>query len=89
MQPMIPNVVSIREFARRFPQFSEATARDWVYHATERVSARGETIPPNGFAPCIVRIGDKVTIDLDVFPLWLERGRAAPVAELERAAAAA
>lgn len=60
---------------------------DLVYHAEPRLTARGETIPPNGFAPCIVRIGRRILIDRGAFALWIEQRRAAPIAELNRTAA--
>jgi hypothetical protein len=72
MQAKIPNIAPVKEVSRRYPQFSEPTLRDLIYHSVPRLSARGETIPPNGFAPCIVRIGGKVTINLDVVPLWID-----------------
>ena len=89
MHGKIPNLASTKAFSTAHPEFPENTVRDWIYHAEERITARGEPIPPNGFASCIVRVGRLVFIDLDALAVWLERGRAAPLAELERDRAAA
>jgi len=83
MHPSIPRLVSVKRLAELYPeQFPQARTRDLIYHSEPRTSARGETIPPNGFASCIVRTGGRVDIDLDAVPLWLELGRVAPLAEL-------
>ena len=47
-----PNLATIRDPAKKYPYFSEATIRDKVYHSRERISARGEILPANGFARC-------------------------------------
>ena len=82
MHSKIPDLISVKSLAKLYPeQFSENRTRDLIYHAESRISARGKTIPPNGFACCIVRRAGRVLIDLDAIPLWLEKGRAAPLAE--------
>ena len=85
MQATLPKLAAIAELASENPHLPEPTLRDLVYHAEPRLSARGETIPPNGFAPCIVRIGRRVLIDRDALKMWIEQGRAAPLTELGRA----
>ena len=94
MHPNIPRLVSVKRLSELYPeQFPEVRTRDLIYHAEPRISARGETIPPNGFAACIVRTGGRgarcgrVDIDLDAVGLWIERNRQAPLADLQRAAA--
>lgn len=87
MAHTLPDLAAINDLARQYPQFPTPTLRDLVYHAEPRLTARGETIPPNGFAPCIVRIGRRVLIDRRAFGMWIEQRRAAPLAELEQAAA--
>jgi hypothetical protein len=86
--PSIPDLVAISDLANEHPRFPELTLRDLVYHAEPRLTARGETIPPNGFAPCIVRIGRRVLIDRNAFALWIEQRRVAPLSELDRRVAA-
>jgi hypothetical protein len=83
----IPDLASVAELASEQPQFSVPTLRDLIYHSEARLTARGETIAPNGFASCIVRVGRRVLIDRDAFASWIERGRAAPLAEPARVAA--
>ena len=83
----IPDLAAISDLAREHPRFTELTLRDLVYHAEPRLTARGETIAPNGFAPCIVRIGRRVLIDRAAFAKWIEQRRAAPLEELRRAVA--
>ncbi len=77
MHPNIPRLVSVKRLAELYPeQFPQARTRDLIYHSVPRISARGEAIPPNGFASCIVRRGGKVELDLDAIPLWVEQCRA-------------
>jgi len=85
MPSTMPDLAAIADLASEHPQLPEPTLRDLVYHAEPRLTARGETIPPNGFAPCIVRIGRRVLIDRDAFAVWIEQRRAAPISELNRA----
>ena len=81
-----PNLAEVREIANENPKFREPSLRDLIYHSVPRLTAKGETVPPNGFAPCIVRVGRRVLIDRDAFAKWLEQQRVAPLAQLERAA---
>lgn len=82
MHSKIPNLISVKTLAKLYPDaFSENRVRDLIYHAEPRLSARGETISPNGFASCVIRCAGRVLIDLDAVPRWLEKGRAAPLAE--------
>jgi len=83
MSAPLPDLVAIPDLASESPQFPEPTLRDLVYHAEPRLTARGETIPPNGFAPCIVRIGRRVLIDRTALAAWIEQRRAAPLTELD------
>src|SRR5438874_742793 len=79
----IPRLVSVRRLAELCPDaFPEARTRDLIYHAQERVSARGEPIPPNGFGSCVIKKAGRVLVDLDTLPTWLDSGRMAPAAQL-------
>ena len=70
MDPKIPRLVSVKRLAELHPEiFPQARTRDLIYHAELRISARGETIPPNGFASCVVRAAGCVLIDLDAVRL--------------------
>lgn len=78
-----PNLATVEETAKKYPFLTPASIRDRIYHATPRLSARGETIPPNGFGRCVIRIGQgkqaRIFIDLDQFEEWLEGYRLAPL----------
>ena len=74
-QRRVPNLVSVREAGTRIPAIPEASFRDLIYHSEARISASGETIPANGFATCIVRIGGRVLIDFDAVLDWIETHR--------------
>lgn len=85
----IPRLVSVKTLAEIAPEtFPEPRTRDLIYHAEERVSARGEVIPPNGFGACFIRVKRHVLIDLDAAALWLESHRVAPLAALDELKAA-
>ena len=80
----LPNLISVREAAVRFPFLPEPSIRDLIYHAEERLAANGELTPANGFDICIVRIGSRVLIDFDALLDWIEERRQshrAPVAK--------
>lgn len=85
MQTSLPDLVTVADLAKENPRtLSEPTLRDLIYHAEPRVTARGETVPANGFAPCIVRIGRRILIDRNAFAQRLEKGRAAPLSDLQK-----
>jgi hypothetical protein len=58
----IPVLTPVRDFATRYPAFTEAALRAIIFDADDRPSTAG-TIPGNGFAPAIIRIGRRVLID--------------------------
>jgi hypothetical protein len=65
MYPNIPHLVTVKRLADLCPDlFPQPRTRDLIYHSEPRISAQGETIPPNGFASCIVRAAGCVLIDL-------------------------
>lgn len=68
----VPNLKPLTEVSKLVPALPEKTLRDLVYHAEPRLRADGETIPPNGFDVCVVRIGCRVFIDLDRLIDWIE-----------------
>lgn len=65
-------IVSLKTFAEKHPDFSEASLRDIFFHSRERQSSRG-TIPGNGFAPAFIRLSTsgqgrgKILIDVPRF----------------------
>ena len=66
---------TVQQTSERFPAFSQSALRFLIFNADERTNSRGETIPGNGLAPAIIRIGRKVLIDEDKFLEWIEQHR--------------
>ena len=62
---MKDEVVLVTELASEYRRFPVPTLRDLIYHAEPRLTARGETIPPNGFGSCIVRVGRRVELTVE------------------------
>ena len=58
----IPVLTPVKPFSHRYPAFTEAAMRAIIFNADDRASTAG-TIPGNGFAPAIVRLGRRVLID--------------------------
>lgn len=58
----IPVLTPVKQFSQRYPAFTEAAMRAIIFNAADRPSTAG-TIPGNGFAPAIVRLGRRVLID--------------------------
>lgn len=65
--------LTIKLLAQAEPAFTEAAIRNHVFNANDRQSSRG-TIPGNGLAPYIRRIGSKVLINHGGFLSWIEGG---------------
>lgn len=61
-QHALPVLSPVKQFSQRYPAFTEAAMRAIVFNADDRPSTQG-TIPGNGFAPAIVRLGRRVLID--------------------------
>ena len=68
---------TVQQTSERFPAFSQSSLRFLIFNAEPRLSSRNETIPGNGLAPAIIRIGRKVLIDQDKFLDWIEDHRCA------------
>jgi hypothetical protein len=48
-----------------------ATLRDLRFYSRDRVSAKGQTIPGNGFAPAFLKLGRAVYVDVATFrAIW-------------------
>lgn len=66
-------VLTVRQFSRRNPAFTEAALRNLIFKAEPRQSSRGP-IPGNGLteAGALIRIGRKVLIDETAFFAWMD-----------------
>ena len=62
----IPTLKVVKQFSQDHAAFTEAALRAIIFNADDRPSTAG-TIPGNGFAPAIVRIGRRVLIDEQKF----------------------
>ena len=78
------NILSIREFARKHPTFSEASLR-WLRFGSNGVRRRRggieEEYRPNGFASAWVQLGRRVLIDEGEFFRCVTRNNGREVAE--------
>lgn len=68
---MARQLYTVPQFAERHAIFSEAALRNLIFKAEPRESSKG-TIPGNGLASAIVRVGRKVLIDEAAFFSWID-----------------
>lgn len=59
-------LLTVKQFAERYPAFSEGALRKLIFCSKERTSSIGQ-ISSNGFGKSICRIGSRVYIDTAVF----------------------
>lgn len=81
MPNLLQDLADVETVANEFPALKRATIRDWIYHAQERIGADGNPIPPNGFAPAVIRIGRRVYLDRRVLRALIEERRQEPLPE--------
>lgn len=62
-------LLTVRQFAQRFPAWTEAALRNLILNAEPRQNSRGEPIPGNGLseAGAVIRVGRRVLIDVRAF----------------------
>ena len=77
MPEALPQYLSVKEFHKRHPTFSEASLRNHIYMATPRRTASGVS-SGNGFAMAIKRIGRRIYIDEAAFFRWIDEINSAP-----------
>jgi len=65
--------LTIKLLAEAEPSFTELAIRNYVFKANSRKSSKG-TIPGNGLAPHIRRVGAKVLINHGGFLSWIAGG---------------
>ena len=66
----VNKLFSPKQLAERNPAFSEPSIRAHIFKAKDRKTSIG-TIPGNGLAPAIIKIGRKVLIDEVKFLEWV------------------
>ncbi len=71
--PPVRSVLSIAQFCRTYPVWTESAIRSLIFNAAARQSSKGEA-PGNGLAEfgAIHRLGRKVLIDDYRFFKWLD-----------------
>lgn len=65
--------LTVKLLAEAEPAFTELALRNYIFNATARKSSKG-TIPGNGLAPHIRRVGSKVLINHGGFLAWIAGG---------------
>ena len=57
--------------------FTKSALRHLIFQAEDRVASSGDIIPGNGLkqAGVLIRIGERVLIDLNKFDQWIENHR--------------
>jgi hypothetical protein len=65
-------VLTVRQFSKRHPAFSEGSLRDLIFKSQSRHSSKG-LVPGNGLDAALLRLGRRVLIDEQRFFEWLDR----------------
>ena len=73
VDPAPRDLFSVAQFSERRPAWTQASLRNYILNAADRVNSRGERIPGNGLAEAgaIVRVGRRVLIDEQAFFRWI------------------
>jgi hypothetical protein len=66
-EPRVRRLLTVRQFSKRYPAFTEGSLRWLIFNAKEPRSIEG-----NGLNVALVRIGRRVLIDEDRFFEWIE-----------------
>jgi len=68
---MQSNYLTVRQFSKKHPAFTEASLRWLIFNAEPREGSNGK-IAGNGIGIAIFRVGRKVLIDEARFFTWVE-----------------
>ena len=69
--PISRSLRTIKQFAQKYPAFSECGLRNLIFMAEKRHTNKG-TILGNGLGVALIRIGRRVLIDEQKFFEWVE-----------------
>ena len=72
---MTKTLLSVKQLSELLPAFTENSLRFHIFNAKPRINSQGDTVPGNGLASAIIRIGRKVLVDRDKFIEWIENQR--------------
>jgi hypothetical protein len=67
-----PSYLTVKQFAARFPAFTEGALRNLIFHAKQRCGTKGAT-QGNWVAGSLVRVGRRVLINVPRFFESLEK----------------
>lgn len=74
--PGIPRtLLTVRQFSDKHPAFPQGSLRNLIFLASTRKTSQG-TIPGNGLATALMRVGRKLLIDEAKFFEWLDHQNA-------------
>jgi len=62
-------LLTVAQFAERYPAWSPGALRSLILHADDRVTARGKRIPGNRLP--VIRISRRVLLDVEGFFFWV------------------
>lgn len=62
-------LLTVKQFARRFPAWTESALRALIYAAEDRIASGGRIIKGNGLRDCgaIVNVGRRVLLNVQAF----------------------
>ena len=72
---MTKTLLSVKQLSELLPAFTENSLRFHIFNAEPRINSQGDTVPGNGLASAIIRVGRKVLVDRDRFIEWIENQR--------------
>ena len=64
-------LLTVAQLARRYPAFTQGSIRNLIFMSKPRWTSTG-SVPGNGLAAALVRVGRKVLIDEAKFLVWLD-----------------
>ena len=80
--PAWAGLLTVKQFAERYPAWTQPSLRNLIFHAADRYSASGEVVPGNRLLEmgALVRVGRRVLLDDHAFhcrwiPSMAEAGR--------------
>ena len=65
------NLLTVKQFADKYPAFSQSSLRNLIFLAQQRKSSKG-AIKGNGLNIALIRLGRKLLIDEVKFFVWID-----------------
>ena len=69
----VPELLTIAQFSKRYPAWSERSLRALIYAAEDRTASGGRVIKGNGLrqAGALVHVGRRILVDVHGFFGWI------------------